>query len=480
MLQYTVKRILFFVPSVFFISVICFGLIRSIPGDMVDFIIRSQTDELTRNRDSKAIFEKKYREKAAELGTDLPAFYIQLGTLAVPRSLSFEWNPVRKEVIEKLIEQTGNAEASTAWYTSIEELDQNIVTHPEYFDAQQFIDVQREIQKLFYITDRTEIAGELQTIQSIFAEDTLYTEKNAWINTCHNQLNRLNTQESKWKNYIPVIRFYTTCAYGNWLFGDGKNSKGIIRGDFGKSIIDHKSINQSLGERIGLTVCISLISILLAFLFAVPLGIVSALFAGSWIEKSIHTFLFILYALPSFWVASLSIIWLAGSDGVNWFAPYGTGKIEPNMGLLEIIQLKWHHFALPIFTWTYSGIAFISKQTQAALQENMKKQYVLSAIARGLPYTQIIWRHLMPNSLRPLITIAANILPGLIGGSVVLETIFSLPGLGEWAYRGFLYHDIPVIMAVLFWGSILTLTGYLIADILLAYTNPTIRFNSKR
>jgi len=148
------------------------------------------------------------------------------------------------------------------------------------------------------------------------------------------------------------------------------------------------------------------------------------------------------------------------------------------MSLAEILHERWKHFALPIFAWTYGGIAFITQQTKTAVLENMGQLFTRSAIARGLPFKTILFKHVLPNSLRPLITMLANILPGLIGGSVILETIFSLPGLGEWAYRAFLYRDFPVIMAVLFWSSLLTLSGYLISDILLAFTDPKIRFHN--
>ena len=480
MIKYTVKRLLFFVPSVFFISVICFLLIRSIPGDMVDFMIRSQTDEPGRDRNSKEAYIRKYREKAAELGTDLPSFYIQLSSLSTPRHLAYEWNPVRKNILSDFITQTGNAEAAEAWYNSAEKLDAQLTDGILTFaDEQLAIEAKRASDKLLYTSNFGEASETLTELKSILGADSLTREKaGVWVHECETNLAGLQQNTTRWKNYVPVIYFHARCAYGRWLFGDGKNNHGVIRGDFGTSLIDKRKVNDSLLERIGLTVLLSLISVVLAFLVSVPLGIFSALYNHSIWEKIISTFVFILYALPSFWVASLSIMWLAGNDGLHWFAPYGAGKITPDMNVFDIIVLKWKHFALPIFAWTYSGIAFITKQTKTAVLENTEMMYTKSAIARGLPLKNVLWKHVMPNSLRPLVTIAANILPGLISGSVVLETIFSLPGLGEWVYRAFLFRDIPVIMAVLFWGSLLTLFGYLLSDILLAITNPKIRFHS--
>lgn len=481
MVKYTVKRLLFFIPSVFFISVISFLLIRSIPGDMVDFWVRSQINELAQG-ESTETFSRKYREKARELGADLPAFYVGLGTLAEPRHLAYEWNPVRKATVSKFISLTGNAQTAEAWYNSIETVDNSLQKFGYlHADKQAVIDAKRAADHLLYISDGEEIKATLAELKSILETDTsyaVYTSK--WLVPPEQNWEALQTHHTRWKNYVPLPRLHARSAYGLWLFGDGKENRGVIRGDFGISLIDKKPVRDSLAERIGLTVLLSLVSVLLAFLVSVPLGVISALYNNTVFEKIIGTFIFILYALPSFWVASLSIMWLAGGDGLDWFAPYGTGTVTDDMNLWDIIVLKWKHFALPIFAWTYSGIAFITKQTKTAVLENAGSLYAQSAVARGLPFRRVLWGHVMPNSLRPLITMAANILPGLIGGSVVLETIFSLPGLGEWAYRAFLYRDVPVIMSVLFWGSLLTLTGYLISDILLAVADPKIRFQSHR
>lgn len=478
MLKYTVKRILFFIPAVFFISVLSFMLIRAVPGDTVDFIIRSSTDE-TANRDSPENFKKKYREKAAELGTSLPAFYISLGQFSKPKELAYEWNPVRKEICEKLIDQTGNADASLAWYNQLERMDNAIQKFGSRSkDPQAVIDAGRISQAMLYSADRMELNAKLDELSFILETDSAhkaYTRQ--WIIDSRQALEKLETAQTNWKNYIPVLHFHAQSAYGIWLWGNGKNQKGILRGDFGNSILDGKPVSSSMGERLGLTLLLSLISVILSYLIAVPLGLISAVYQGTFIEKGISTLTFLLFALPSFWVAGLSIIWLAGGDGLDWFSPYGAGEIVPGMSLAEILHERWKHFALPIFAWTYGGIAFITQQTKTAVLENMGQLFTRSAIARGLPFKTILFKHVLPNSLRPLITMLANILPGLIGGSVILETIFSLPGLGEWAYRAFLYRDFPVIMAVLFWSSLLTLSGYLISDILLAFTDPKIRFH---
>jgi peptide/nickel transport system permease protein len=477
MLKYTVKRILYFIPAVLVISVITFMLIRAVPGDMADALIRSQTDELSL-RDAPGLYEKKYREKARELGTDLPAFYVEISSCAYPRSLAYEWNPVKKEVITNLIRQTGESSKAYSWYSHLEFYDRIAGKYGKtYPDAQERIDLERGLHRLLHTHDKAEIQSVLNEMKAIAlspsAEGNYVRSK---LEELRAEFESLYTSPQIWKNYIPTLRFHSQCAFGVWLMGNGSTHRGILRGDFGSSVINGKPVKQSLSEKIGLTLGLSLLSILLAFIIALPLGILSFLYHGSIAEKIITGFLFMLFTLPSFWVASLCIMWLTGGDGLNWFAPYGTGKVTPDMDIFEIIRLKWTHFALPLFAWTYGGLAFISKQMQTSLLQHADREYITAAIARGLSFRRVLFGHLLPNSLRPLITMAANILPALMGGSVVLETLFSLPGMGEWAYRAYLMRDFPVIMAVVFWSSVLTLTGHLISDILLAWSDPKIKF----
>ena len=389
----------------------------------------------------------------------------------MPAEAAFEWNLIKKETLYRWTLQTGNYKACRRWY---EFLEQSSALFSHVADSEKKQQAETLLFELSRSEDETETRYAYAQLSQTIHSDSLLKKQAGWLSQGSEALDDRFAKKTRWKNNLPTIHFYSECAFGHWFFGRGKNG-GVIRGDFGNSLADGKPIRISLSEKIGVTVLMSLASLLLTYLISIPLGTWLALYHGHPAEKIINGLLFLGFSLPSFWVASLCIVKLAGGDGLNWFAPYGSGGLSLSMPPGEFFHTLIRHFTLPIFAWTYGGIAFVTQQTKTALRETSDSLYFRAAIAHGIPLRSIIWKNLWPNSLRPLITLGANILPGLIGGSVVLETLFSLPGMGEWLYRTYFLRDFPVILAILFWSSLLTLTGYLLSDLLLIFTDPKIR-----
>lgn len=473
MTRYILSRILFFIPSVAVISLLAFGMIRSLPGNTF-LLLTAGASEDAFSPTASAESTRNLRKTASDLGADLPVFYIEITRGSMPRDASFEWNPAKKKTLEKWTLDTGNYPAAKRWYEFLEQSaallsrsggSESVSEAKKIIHALSLSETEEETRKLY--TELKEI---------VYGDSTLKSHK-GWLSEGISAMEARYDRRLRHLNFLPAVHFHSRCAFGLWLFGNGADKKGLIRGDFGHSLIDGKKVTASLYEKVWLTVALSLASLLLTYLISVPLGTWLAVYRGSAAEKVISSLLFLGFSLPSFWVATLAIVWFAGGDGLNRFAAYGTGGLSLNMHAEEFFQTLFRHFTLPVFVWTYGGIAFVTKQTQTALLQASESQYFRAAVAHGIPMRNVIWKHLWPNSLRPLITMGANILPGLIGGSVVLETIFSLPGMGEWLYRAYFFRDYPVIMAVLFLGSVLTLTGYLLSDILLALTDPKIRYS---
>jgi peptide/nickel transport system permease protein len=472
MTRYIIRRLLFFFPSVAVITVFTFVLIRSLPGNEV-LLLQDNNSENNISPFSAADITKKRRSLAEKLGTDVPVFYMEINRLSMPAEAAYEWNLVKKKTLYRWTLQTGNYKACRRWY---EFLEQSSALLNYAGDSEKIQRAETLLFELSQTADETETRQAFARLSQTLLSDTLLQKRAGWLSQGSEALEDRFTKNARWKNNLPAIRLYSECAFGHWFFGRGKNG-GVIRGDFGNSLADGKPIRVSLSEKIGLTVLMSLASLLLTYLISIPLGTWLALYRGHTAEKIINGLLFLGFSLPSFWVASLCIVMLAGGDGLNWFAPYGSGGLSLSMPPGEFFHTLIRHFTLPIFAWTYGGIAFVTQQTKTALGDASDNLYFRAALAHGIPLRSVIWKHLWPNSLRPLITLGANILPGLIGGSVVLETLFSLPGMGEWLYRAYFLRDFPVILAILFWSSLLTLTGYLISDLLLIFTDPKIRQN---
>uniref|UniRef100_A0A7V4JPE5 ABC transporter permease n=1 Tax=Thermodesulfobacterium geofontis TaxID=1295609 RepID=A0A7V4JPE5_9BACT len=261
--------------------------------------------------------------------------------------------------------------------------------------------------------------------------------------------------------------------YLNWL-------KGIIKLDFGKSFsLDQRPVWDKIRERLPITIFINALSLLLILLFSIPLGVYSAVKAESTFDRITTIITFIGYAMPSFWLAIILMmifgvkLQLLPISGLHSTIGYD------EMSLLQKI-LDWaKHLICPLFVATFGGMAGVLRYVRNSTYEVLKSDFILFARAKGLPKKVIIYKHALRNALLPLITILGLSLPGLIGGSVIFETIFGIPGVGQLMWQAVMARDYPVIMANLFLISFLTLLGNFLADIGYALADPRIRLESK-
>ncbi len=268
----------------------------------------------------------------------------------------------------------------------------------------------------------------------------------------------------------PVIT-----QYASWVGG-------IFTLDFGKSYIDRKPVIDKIGERIWVTLGMSVLSILLAYLIAIPIGIYSATHPGSFLDRMMSTSLFALYSIPTFWAGTLVLIYLTNNDYLISLFPtrglYSTANDGSWSLLQNWIDIAWHLVA-PVMIYTYTSFAFISRQMRAGMIEVVRQDYIRTARAKGLSERVVIYKHALRNSLIPIITLLAGLLPALVGGSLIVEMIFSIPGMGLLSFNALLARDYPVIMGVLTLSAVLTMFGVLFADLLYSMVDPRIAFAKK-
>lgn len=262
-------------------------------------------------------------------------------------------------------------------------------------------------------------------------------------------------------------------GYGEWL---GR----FVALDFGTSRKDGRPVSERIGETLPITIALSLITMIVVYIISVPLGIAAAVKKDSLFDRVSGLLLFVLYSLPSFWVGLLLLMYLAGGEYLNLFPLGGIASDwADEAGLFaRLLDIMWH-LVLPVITLTYGSFAFLARYTRANMLEVINQQYIITARAKGLSSGRVIFVHAFRNSLVPLITLMASLLPGLIGGSVIVESIFSIPGIGRLSFEAILSRDIPVIMAISAISAILTLIGILLADIMYAVADPKIRVEGK-
>ena len=250
--------------------------------------------------------------------------------------------------------------------------------------------------------------------------------------------------------------------------------------DFGLSFKDQQPVVRHIVERLPVTVEIGLISLIAAYLIGVPLGMLLAIRQNTIIDRVGTAISFMLWSMPSFWVGMLLIIFLCNREFLHWFPASGFLSInaDDSWGWWRFFVDHTHHMVLPIVASTYASFAAISRYMRTSMLENYRLDYVRTARAKGLAERIVVIRHVLRNSLIPIITLMAGLLPALMAGSVFVETIFTLPGLGLLSFQSVISRDYPMVMAILTISSALSLVGILAADILLKMADPRIDFGS--
>jgi peptide/nickel transport system permease protein len=259
-------------------------------------------------------------------------------------------------------------------------------------------------------------------------------------------------------------------------------TKGFIRGDFGASYLDNRPVSSILGDAIKWTLLINLIVFIIIYAIGIPAGVTLAKHKGKPIDRVLSTVLFIQYSLPVAWIGTMLIIFFTSNYYANWmdlFPPYGLGKIGPEYTLWARISDRAYHLALPVFCSVIGSFAYISMQMRGGMMTVLRQDYIRTAFAKGLSPNTIYWKHALRNSLIPIITIFSSFLPAMISGSVIIEFLFTIPGMGRISYESVGARNFPVLFTILMFSAILTMLGTLVSDILYAVTDPRISFTKK-
>ena len=262
--------------------------------------------------------------------------------------------------------------------------------------------------------------------------------------------------------------------YGVWL-------KNLATLSFGESFKDNQPVWNKIAERLPVTLTLNVWSIIVVYLVAIPLGIYSATHPNTFGDRVTTLAAFVLFAVPLVWAATMALVFLCGGDFYYLFPPGGLESLDfSNHWPLwkKIKDHAWHLF-LPVVLLSYDGFAGLSRYMRSSMLEVLGQDYVQVARAKGRQEKTVILKHVLRNSLIPQVTILASILPGLIGGSIIIETIFSIPGLGQLGYESVLARDYPTVLALLTVTAVLTLIGILISDVLLSIVDPRIAFGRR-
>ncbi|PYN80491.1 MAG: diguanylate cyclase [Candidatus Rokuibacteriota bacterium] len=254
----------------------------------------------------------------------------------------------------------------------------------------------------------------------------------------------------------------------------------LVRLDFGRSFSpDARPVLQKIGERLPVTLLLNIVEMMVIVVLAIPIGVLSATRQYSRFDKVTTIFVFVGFATPDFWLALMLMI-LFGVQ-LGWLPI--SGLRSPTWEYLSFWQQQWDfvaHLALPILVATFGGLAGFSRYMRQSMLEVIRQDYIQSARAKGLPERMVIAKHALRNALLPIVTVLGLSLPGLIGGSVIVESIFAIPGMGQLMVQAVFERDYPVIMGNLVIVASLTLVANLIADLTYSLVDPRIRVAARR
>ena len=249
----------------------------------------------------------------------------------------------------------------------------------------------------------------------------------------------------------------------------------LVRLDLGKSFSsDNRPVVDKIKERLPVTLSLNIIALLLEFGLAIPIGILAAIHRDTWLDKSITVFVFVGFAVPTFWLALL-LMYFFGVK-LNWLPISGLHTLgSDSYGTFCYLWDMAKHLIMPIMVASFGSLAGVSRYMRSSMLNVIGQDYITTARAKGLSERTVIYKHALRNALLPMITLLGFSIPGLIGGSVISETIFAIPGMGQLFFQAVMSRDYPVVMGIVIFGAFLTLFGNLFADISYGFADPRIR-----
>ena len=275
-----------------------------------------------------------------------------------------------------------------------------------------------------------------------------------------------------WKQYLDYLGPFDLSPRGHaWFGGSGEQPYGgVLTGDLGSELLrPGVHVGAQIAQRLKITLPLMLGSLLLGYLIAIPLGVFSATHRGTRRERALTLVTFALYALPVFWAGVLlqSAFGRRGLNGLPVLWPSGADQSSTS----EILRAS----LLPIVCASYAVAAYVSRQTRASMIEVLEADWIRALRARGIPESQIVWRHALRNAAGPLCVHLGQVIPALVGGSVLIETLFDIPGMGTYLHRGLIQREYDVVTGVVLVSALFACVGLFVSDLLHAALDPRIR-----
>jgi len=451
--KYIAGRMFLVLPTIIVVMILAFLLSKVVPGDPAVAVLQLQGVNLD-NKNYTIEYERQYNF----LGLDKPLFYISILPNHYHTNIQAITDANKRYHTEQLLSQKFP-------FYSIEEY---IIARDSFiFWAQKdtvykYIDVQNIVSKLQFETEILEIQNIISNIinPSDIQGKALYSD----LQTAYYDM-----KSSRIKFYVPSIIWH---GLDNQFH---KKCKQYVQGDFGISIKDGRLASEKIGSALQWTILLVLLNNFVTFLISLPAGLYAGYRQDGYFDIVSNFFWILLYSMPVFWLASMLIIYFTSNRYGAWmhiFPTPGNWFISPGQTFIQTFSNYASQMILPIVCLAANDIAQLSRIMRNNVISQKARMYVTFARAKGLGESKILFKHILPNVLIPLITVIGARLPAGISGALIVEVIFNIPGMGRLMYESIFSQDWNVVFGILVVISFVTIVFILLTDILYTVVNP--------
>lgn len=457
------------IPTLLIVSIIAFVLSVSTPGDSVEQSLTLEGITLDDDRISQDNYEREYVKKAEELKKDKALFYFSLRPSHYPSH--DEWQSVsivNRSDVKKLVEKNISLDHANNYILAINQLEFKYFENRDRINAELKSDWKQTLNQLAQpdqlVSARKRMLYMANTYQeSPFVDD--FTELLISI-----------PQDGKKIWHRPTIEYHgLDNQYHNWI-------SSFLRGDYGTSILDSKPVFTKVWSAIKWTSLLIVMSLIFSLLMSIPMAMLSAYKVNGKVDQWISWISLSIYSIPIFWMATLLIVYFTTDTYSKWldiFPSPASFYSENNTGVFQLMGKYFDRLILPVICISLKDIAYLVRVIRADLIKETAKEYATTLRAKGVNRWTTMWKHILPNSMISTITIIISNIPLALAGTLIIEVIFNIPGMGRLMFNSILQSDWNVVYAMLLLISFVTVTFYLIGDIVYAILNPRITFENE-
>ncbi len=468
MTAFIFRRVLIAIPTVFIVLIVCFFLSKQVPGDEVAIYNGNNIEGSGSIKNDPLAYEESYKRSCLQLGLNKPLFYWSLLTMAHPDTLDRIVFLPKKKLAIHYIALCGNWPLVQSYFNAIDAAQTKVKALPDSLQnlkqslqswlSNRKVSADTSHQNTSLIADNKNMA-----LKQIDLDIATITQLQRKILTTNPEIDLL-LPKLKWNGANNQFHYWLSSLF------TGKNNV---------SLIDSRPVGAKVKEALKWTLSINLIALIISILLSIKLGKYLGRNSGSRREKLISNILFSAYTLPGFWIGSLCIVFLTNSEYGQWlniFPASGVGEWDSSSSLIGNLLNLLYHFLLPVFCLSYPAIAYLTAHIRDGVIDVMKEPYFITAIAKGLSKKEAVKEHGIKNAIFPLISLMGGILPSLISGSVIIEVLFNIPGMGRLIYNSILSRDWPVVFQVVFITACIVILAQILVDILYRMFDPRIKY----